>query len=230
MDRHHVSSFVYTLGTVYKMAGKMLKLVFQQSMDLLGFLAWEQLGGSQVPSNVISQLRSKMMSWPAGGATGTTLGLVSGYRKPVLTKQQRLQQEFEAPWLRLLRSVSVDVEDLAGAEAALEFLLQRLEKLEADARLSEQQSEEKQDAVNAAGQSCSQFPVCSLPVWSAESIAVPEMLSHWRLASLRQKWVALLVYLIQSHALQKPEEMQHSSSGISCSRTLKHGGQIKRTS
>ena len=137
---------------------------------------------------------------------------MSGYRKPVLTKQQRLQQEFEAPWLRLLRSVSVDVEDLAGAEAALEFLLHRLEKLEADVRLSEQQSAEKQDAVNAAGQSCSQFPVCSLPVWSAGSIAMPEMLSHWKLASLRQKWVVLLVYLIQSHALQRPEEMQHSSS------------------
>jgi len=72
----------------------------------------------------------------------------------VLTKQQRLQQEFEAPWLRLLRSVSVDVEDLAGAEAALEFVLKRLEKLEADARQSEQQSEAHQDALDAAGQSC----------------------------------------------------------------------------
>jgi len=42
----------------------------------------------------------------------------------VLTKEQRLQQEFDAPWLRLLRSASdMDVEDLAGGEAALEFVL-----------------------------------------------------------------------------------------------------------
>ncbi|DBA83339.1 TPA: Phosphorylase b kinase gamma catalytic chain, liver/testis isoform [Trebouxia sp. C0005] len=86
----------------------------------------------------------------AGGATGTTLGLVSGYRKPVLTKQQRLQQEFEAPWLRLLRSFSVDVEDLAGAEAALEFLQRRLDRLDSDARVSKQQSEAHQTALDAA--------------------------------------------------------------------------------
>jgi len=83
------------------------------------------------------------------------LGLVRGYRKPVLTKRQRLQQEFEAPWLRLLRIVSVDVEDLAGAEAALKFVATRLEKLEADARQSEQQSEAHRGALDAAGQSCS---------------------------------------------------------------------------
>jgi len=44
MDRHHVSSFDYTLGTMYKMAGKMLKLVFQQSTELPGFFALKQLG------------------------------------------------------------------------------------------------------------------------------------------------------------------------------------------
>ncbi len=104
-----------------------------------------------------------MISWPAGGATGTTLGLVSGYRKPVLTKQQRLHQEFEAPWLRLLRSVSVDIKDLAGAEAALDFVVTRLEKLEADTRMSEKQSEAHRGALDAAGQSCSHFQACSPP-------------------------------------------------------------------
>ncbi len=52
MDRHHVSSFDHTLGTLYKMAGKMLKLVFQQSTELPGFLALEQLGRSQMSFNV----------------------------------------------------------------------------------------------------------------------------------------------------------------------------------
>ena len=157
MDRHHVSSFHFTLETVYKMAGKMLKLVFQQSTELPEFLALKQLRQSQMSSTMEVHLRSNINSWSAGGATGTTLGLVSGYRKPLLTKQQRLQQEFEAPWLRLLRSVSAHVENLAGAEDALEFVLNRLEKLEADARQSEQQSKAHQDALNAAGQSCSQF-------------------------------------------------------------------------
>ena len=93
---------------------------------------------------------------------------MSGYRKPVgvLTKQQRLQQEFEAPWLRLLRSFSdVDVEDLAGGEAALNSVLRKLEILEADARQSEQQSGAQQDALNAAGQSCSQFQAFYLPFY-----------------------------------------------------------------
>ncbi len=54
MGRHHVSSVDYTFGTLYKMAGKMLKLVFQQSMELPGFLALEQLGRSQVSFDVIS--------------------------------------------------------------------------------------------------------------------------------------------------------------------------------
>jgi len=101
----------------------------------------------------------------------------------VLTKQQRLQQEFEAPWLRLLRSFSdVDVEDLAGGEAALNSVLRKLEILEADARQSEQQSGAQQDALNAAGQSCSQFQAFYLPFLSAESTAIPKMLSHRRLA------------------------------------------------
>jgi len=131
----------------------------------------------------------------------------------VLTKQQRLQQEFEAPWLRLLRSISdVEVEDLAGGEAALEVVLKRLKNLEADARQCEQHSKAQQDALDAAGQSCSQFQACSLPFGSAESIAMPELLSHERLASPRPKWVALLVYLTHSHALQRPERMQYSSS------------------
>ncbi len=146
-----------------------------------------------------------MISWPAGGATGTTLGLVSGCRKPILTKQQRLQQEFEAPWLRLLRSVFVDVEDLAGAEAALDFVVKRLEKLEADARQSEQQSEAHRDALDAAGRSCSQFQACSSPFQFAESISRP---SHRRLASPRQKWVTIFVYLKQSHALQRQRTLQ----------------------
>ena len=47
-----MSSVDYTLGILYKMAGKTLKLVFQQSMDLPGFLALEQLGRSQVSLNV----------------------------------------------------------------------------------------------------------------------------------------------------------------------------------
>ncbi len=137
------------------------------------------------------------------------MGLVRGYRKPVLTKRQRLQQEFEAPWLRLLRSVSVDVEDLAGAEAALKFVATRLEKLEADARQSEQQSEARRGALDAAGQSCSHFQACSPPFWSAESISRP---SHRRLASPRQNRVTLLVCLTDSHALQRPERMQYKSS------------------
>ena len=146
-----------------------------------------------------------MISWPAGGATGTTLGLVSGCRKPMLTKQQRLQQEFEAPWLRLLRSVFLDVEDLAGAEAALDFVVKRLEKLEADARQSEQQSEAHRDALDTAGRSRSQFQACSPPFQSAESISRP---SHRTLASPRQKWVTILVYLKQSHALQRQRTLQ----------------------
>jgi len=81
---------------------------------------------------------------------------VSGYRKPVLTKRQRLQQELEAPWLRLLRSISdVEVENLAGGEAALESVLKRLNNFEANARQSEQQAEAQQVALDAAGQSCS---------------------------------------------------------------------------
>ncbi len=51
-----------------------------------------------------------------------------------------------------MRSVSVDVKDLAGAEAALAFVAKRLEKLEADARQSEQQSEAHRGALDAAGQ------------------------------------------------------------------------------
>ena len=135
-----------------------------------------------------------MISWTAGGATGTTLGLVSGCRKPMLTKQQRLQQDFEAPWLRLLRSVSLNVEDLAGAEAALNFVVKRLEKLEADARQFEQQLEAHRDALNAAGQSCSQFQACSPPFQSAESISRP---FHRTLpdASPRQKRVTILACL-----------------------------------
>ncbi len=85
-------------------------------------------------------------------------------------------------------------------------------KLEADARLSEQQSGAQQDALNAAGQSCSQFQAFYLPFWSAESTAMPKMLSHRRLASPRQKWAALLVNLTQSHALQRQRGTQHSSS------------------
>ncbi len=88
---------------------------------------------------------------------------MSGCRKPVQTKQQRLQQEFDAPWLRLLRSVSLDVQDLAGAAVALDIVVKRLEKLEADARQSEQQSEAHRGARDAAGQSSSQFQACSPP-------------------------------------------------------------------
>jgi len=74
----------------------------------------------------------------------------------VLTKRQRLQQELEAPWLRLLRSISdVEVENLAGGEAALESVLKRLNNFEANARQSEQQAEAQQVALDAAGQSCS---------------------------------------------------------------------------
>ena len=206
MDRHHVSSFHFTLETVYKMAGKMLKLVFLQSTELPEFLALKQLRQSQMSSTMEVHLRSNINSWSAGGATGTTLGLVSGYRKPLLTKQQRLQQEFEAPWLRLLRSVSAEVENLAGAEAALEFVLNRLEKLEADARQSEQQSKAHQDALDAAGQSCSQFR--PPPFWSAEKITTPKLPSHRRLASPRQNWVTRLVCLKQSRALQRQRTMQ----------------------
>ncbi len=81
---------------------------------------------------------------------------MSGYRKPVLTKRQRLQQEFEAPWLQLLRSISdVEVENFAGGEAALEVVLERVKILEADARQCEQHSKAQRDALDAAGQSCS---------------------------------------------------------------------------
>ncbi len=52
MDRDHVSSVDYTFATLYKMAGKTLKLVFQQSMELPGFLALEQLGRSRTSFNV----------------------------------------------------------------------------------------------------------------------------------------------------------------------------------
>ncbi len=56
MDRNHASSFDYALGTLYKMAGKMLKLVFQQSLKLLGFLALALPGRSQMSFNVTSTL------------------------------------------------------------------------------------------------------------------------------------------------------------------------------
>ena len=54
MDRDHVSSVDHTFGTLYKLAGKTLKLVFQQSMELPGFLALEQLGRSQMSFNVVN--------------------------------------------------------------------------------------------------------------------------------------------------------------------------------
>ncbi len=60
MDRDYVSSVDYTFGTLYKMAGKTLKLVFQQSMELPGFLALEQLGRSRTSFNVI-RLRINMI-------------------------------------------------------------------------------------------------------------------------------------------------------------------------
>ena len=124
----------------------------------------------------------------------------------MLTKQQRLQQEFDAPWLRLLRSIpDVEVEDLAGGQAALEVILKRGNILEAAARQCEQHSKAHRDALDAAGQSCSQFQACSL--------------CHARIAMLREaclttakKWLALLVYLTHSHALQRPERMQYRSS------------------
>ncbi len=34
LDTNYASSFGYALGTLYKMAGKMLKLVFQQSFKI----------------------------------------------------------------------------------------------------------------------------------------------------------------------------------------------------